>query len=68
MLMMALVMVELVSIALALAWKLRCAVIRSTNSWVKSTLARSVAPARIEPKPAEPASPTLAMPEVAEAR
>ena len=39
--------VVLVSIALALAWKFRLAVIRSTSSWVRSTLARSVAPARI---------------------
>ena len=64
--MMALVMVLLVSIALALAWKFRWAVIRSTSSCVKSTLARSVAPARIEPKPAEPASPILATPDVAD--
>ena len=68
MLMMAWVIVLLVSMALAFAWKLRWAVIRSTSSCVKSTLARSVAPARIEPKPAEPASPILATPEVAEAK
>ena len=61
--MMAWVSVVLVSMALALAWKLRWAVIRSTNSCVKSTLARSVAPERTVPKPAEPASPTLALPD-----
>jgi len=53
--MMVLVIEVLVSMALALAWKLRCSVIKSTNSWVKSTLARSVAPERTVPKPAEPA-------------
>ena len=66
--MMAEVIVELVSIALALAWKLRCAVIKSTNSCVKSTLARSVAPARSVPKPALPAVPRMGLPEDAEAK
>ena len=52
-----------VSNALALAWKLRCVVIKSTNSWVKSTLARSVAPERTVPKPADHASPYFGTPE-----
>ena len=38
--------------ALALAWKFRWAVIRSTSSAVRSTLERSRAPARMVPKPA----------------
>ena len=38
------------------------------NVTVTNALARSVAPARIVPKPAEPPSPILALPEVAEAR
>ena len=66
--MMADVIVLDVSIALALAWKLRCAVIKSTNSCVKSTLARSVAPARKVPKPALPAVPKIGLPEAAEAK
>ena len=43
---------EDVSIALAFAWKFRCAVIKPTNSVVKSTFDRSRAPALIVPKPA----------------
>ena len=66
--MMADVMVLDVSMALALAWKFRCAVIKSTNSCVKSTLARSVAPARNVPKPALPALPKIGLPEAAEAK
>ena len=57
-----------VSIALALAWKLRWAVIKSTNSLVRSTFDRSVAPARKVPKPAEPAVPSVALPEAEEAK
>ena len=59
---------ELVSIAFALAWKFRCAVIKSTSSAVKSTFERSRAPARMVPNPAAPGSPRVASPdpEVAE--
>ena len=55
-----------VSIALAFAWKFRCAVIKPTSSVVKSTLDRSRAPARIVPKPAVPASPNAAAPDFAD--
>jgi hypothetical protein len=57
------VKVDDVSIAFALAWKFRCAVIKSTSSDVKSTFALSLAPARIVPKPAPPGSPSVGVPE-----
>ena len=52
-----------VSIALAFAWKFRCAVMRSTSSAVRSTFERSREPALRVPKPAEPGSPKDASPE-----
>ena len=54
-----------VSIALADAWKFRCAVIRFTSSSVISTFERSNEPERMLPKPSEPASPTCGVPETA---
>ena len=62
------VRVEDVSIAFALAWKFRCAVIRSTSSDVKSTLALSLAPARIVPNPAPPGSPSVGAPDSLDSR
>ena len=57
--------VVVVSIALADAWKFLWAVIRFTNSSVISTLDLSSEPERIVPKPSDPASPTVAVPETA---
>ena len=57
-----------VSMALALAWKFRWAVIRPTSSVVRSTLDRSRAPARMVQKPAVPASPKAAAPDLADDR
>ena len=64
MLMIACVKVLFVSIALALAWKFLWLVINSINSFVKSTFARSLAPARTVPKPAVPASPKVTEPDL----
>jgi hypothetical protein len=59
------VSVEDVSMAFALAWKFRCAVISATSSAVRSTFEPSKAPARIDPKLADPGSPNVAAPEFA---
>ena len=63
MLIMACVIVELVSMDLAFAWKFLCAVIKLTNSSVISTFDLSREPDKIVPKPSAPASPTIAVPE-----
>ena len=51
------------SSALELAWKFRCAEIKSINSVVRLTLACSSADELMEPKVPEPASPASASPE-----
>ena len=59
------VVAAVVSMDLALAWKFLWAVIKFTNSSVISTLDLSSEPERIVPKPSDPASPTVAVPETA---
>ena len=68
MLIIVVVRVELVSRPFAFAWKLRCAVMRSTSSVVRSRFALSRAPALIEPYPAEPGSPSDTDPDSADSR